>query len=131
MQLERCKLFSGTLFYNSRFTMSLVHHVIFTRDNFLGTDVFTGKIYPVGSRKGKGYNIGGFIHPLDELLKNAGYDEILTEKDRERMFNEDCKKIFLESRLLENIDVYTDDPFHLDFYKENPQLIKSLFTRRQ
>lgn len=128
MQLERCRLFSGTLFYNTRFSISLVHHIIFTKDNFLGTDVFTGKIYPVGSRKG--YNISGFVYPLDDLLKNAGYDEILTEKDRDRMFNEDCEKVFLQSKLLENIDVYTDDPIHLKFYKENPQLIKSLFTRK-
>lgn len=129
MQLERCKLYSGTLFYNTRFSTSLIHHIIFVRDNCLGTDIFTQNIYPIAPRKGKGYVIGGFLYPMNNILKEAGYGEYLTEHDRERMFSEDFEKIFLQSNLLENLEFYTDDPFYVQLYKQDPQFVKCLFTK--
>lgn len=131
IKLERCKLYTGSLFFNTFLSMSLAHHIIFERNGKFGTDIFTGKIYPVSSKKGRGYHIGGFIYPMDEILENAGYDELLTEKDKERMFNEDCERIFLQSELLKNIEAYADETYYLEEYKNNHELVKSLFLDKK
>lgn len=130
MQLKRANLEAGTLFYNTCLCTTLVQHVVFSREEQLATDILSKNIYPINPKKKKGFMINGYTIPLENVLKQCGYSEYLTESDIERIFSEDIEKIFLQNRILDNLEKNIGEEFDIYIYKNNPSFIKKQFEKR-
>lgn len=132
MQIKRINIYTGSLLYQSHFALTFDHHILFARDfkNKMGLDLVYQQVYPLLPIKNKGYVIGGFVYSLDSILKQNGYPEIMGDTDIVRLLTDDSKKIFLESNILQNLDMFMDLSYEPILYK-NCTDITQQFTKKK
>lgn len=131
MQIKRLNIFVGTLFYKTNFSLTEKHHILFAKnfESIVCTDLLNGNNYSLMTSKQKGNVIGGYICPLDDVLKQNGYKESLDNYDINKIMNNDSKKIFIDTNILQNLDECIDVEYNRSLY-ENSKDIYDRFTEK-
>lgn len=127
MQVKRINIYTGSILYKTRFSLCFEHHILFARDfeHKMGINLLSNEVYPTKTIKGKGYIIGGFIYPLEQILKYYGYPEMMNDPDITRLLTDDSKKIFVDSNILYNLDSYMDIEYNPILYNDSNNITKT------
>ena len=130
MVVKREQICTGLLTKSSFIYMENVRKIIFQYDMIdgMGHDLYNDNIsYPINKNNKKNpYYISNPIY-LNGILKNFNYPELLTDKDIQRILNEDFDKIFIKSGVLRTLYSCDMNQYLPNILEDNLDIIKEQF----